>query len=214
MLIYIVRHSKTNGNLKGILQGWIDEPLNDVGREIAVITAKALSDVKFDAAYSSPLSRAYETAEIILRYNKNEKPAIQKDNRIKEINFGEWEGLCMIPDKSTIPSDTFGYFYTDPFSFQNAPSGESVLDVCKRAGEFYQELISREELQDKTILLATHGCAVRALLRQVYEDKSDFWHGKVPKNCAVNIVEVKNGESKLIGEDLVYYDPELYVNQK
>ena len=67
--IYAVRHGETDGNKRGILQGWTDEPLNNKGRELAKITAEGLADVKFDKAYSSPLMRAYETAEIILSQN-------------------------------------------------------------------------------------------------------------------------------------------------
>lgn len=48
--IYIVRHGETNGNLRGALQGWMDELLNEKGRELAIITARALSDIKFDVA--------------------------------------------------------------------------------------------------------------------------------------------------------------------
>ena len=87
--IYIVRHVETNGNLRGALQGWMDELLNEKGRELALITARALSDIKFDVAISSPLSRAYETAEIILRKNKKDIPPIQTDDRLKEMFFGE-----------------------------------------------------------------------------------------------------------------------------
>ncbi len=89
MKIYIVRHGETNGNLRGALQGWMDELLNEKGRELAIITARALSDIKFDVAISSPLSRAYETAEIILRKNKKDIPPIQTDDRLKEMFFGE-----------------------------------------------------------------------------------------------------------------------------
>ena len=59
-------------------------------------------------------------------------------------------------------------------------------------------------MADKTIMIATHGCAARALLQNVYEDDLGFWHGCVPPNCAVNIVEVTDGKAKLIGEDQVY----------
>ena len=89
MKIYIVRHGETNGNLQGVLQGWTDEPLNEKGRELAIITARALSDIKFDVVISSPLSRAYETAEIILRENRKDTPPIQVDDRLKEMFFGE-----------------------------------------------------------------------------------------------------------------------------
>ena len=212
MLIYIVRHGETNGNLRGVMQGWTDEPLNEKGRELAVVTAKALSEIKFDVAISSPLSRAYETCQIMLRENKNKAPEIRTDNRLKEMYFGSWENLGLTKDNFEIPSDHFNDFYTDPFHFQNASDGESIHEVCRRTGEFYQELIAIPELEDKTILLTTHGFALRCLLQQVYEDKSDFWHGKCPDNCAVNIIEVKDGVGKLIGDDLIYYDPSLCVN--
>ncbi|HIR24549.1 MAG TPA: histidine phosphatase family protein, partial [Candidatus Egerieimonas faecigallinarum] len=63
-----------------------------------------------------------------------------------------------------------------------------------------------EEYQDKTILIAMHGCSTRAFLRSVYEDKNDFWHRNVPPNCAVNILDVQNGKAKFVAEDVVYYD--------
>ncbi|MGN0316831.1 MAG: histidine phosphatase family protein [Lachnospira sp.] len=212
MKIYIVRHGETNGNLRGVLQGWTDEPLNEKGRELAIITAQALSDIKFDVAISSPLSRAYETVEIILRENKRTVPQIQTDDRLKEMFFGEWEGLGLTEEKFEIPSEHFNDFYENPFAFENSESGESVQQVCARTSEFYQELITRPELQNKTILLTTHGFALRAMLQQVYENNEDFWHGKVPDNCAVNIIEVKDGKSVLVGDDVIYYDPNLCVN--
>ena len=210
--IYIVRHGETNGNLRGIMQGWTDEPLNQKGKELAKITAKVLADIKFDVAISSPLSRAYETAQIILQENKCDKPEILTDDRIKEMNFGSWEGLGLTKENFEIPSRDFNKFYTDPFSFVNSEDGETIFQVCERTGNFYQELIHNHEYQDKTILLTTHGFALRAMLQQVYVKKSDFWHGKIPDNCAVNIIEVSDGNSILVGDDLIYYDASLCVN--
>ncbi len=198
--------------MKGVLQGWSDEPLNEKGRKVSVVTAKGLANVRFDKAFSSPLSRAIETAEIILKYNNNPTPEIIKDERIKEIGFGEWEGLGISSENFNIPSDNFNAFYQNPFIFQNALGGESCQQVCKRTGDFYRELISDQTNEGRTILIVTHGFAIRALLQQVYEDKSNFWHGQVPPNCAVNIIEVENGESRLIGDDMIFYDKKLNVN--
>ena len=212
MLIYIVRHGETNGNLRGVLQGWTDEPLNEKGRELAIITAKAMSDIKFDVAISSPLSRAFETCQIVLRENGNDVPEIRTDDRLKEIYFGDWENLGITKENFEIPVDNFNLFYSDPYKLPNTYAGESVYDVCDRTGAFYKDLISNPEYEGKNILLTTHGFALRCLLRQIYEDKTDFWHGKIPDNCAVNIIEVKNGVGRLVGDDLIYYDPQLAVN--
>lgn len=167
MKIYIVRLGEINGNLRGVLQGWTDEPLIEKGRELAIITAKALSNIKFDVAISSPLSRAYETAEIILRENNRSTPLIQTDDRLKEMFFGEWEGLGLTRDNFEIPSEHFNDFYDNPFAFQDSASGESIQQVCARTGEFCQELVKK--YHDETILLTTHGFALRAMLQQVYE---------------------------------------------
>ena len=51
--------------------------------------------------------------------------------------------------------------------------------------------------------------SMRAMLQHVYEDTSDFWHGRVPPNLAVNIVQAQNGTYTLIADDIVYYDESL-----
>ena len=65
MLIYVVRHGETNANVNGYLQGWTNDPLNENGRKLAVITGKGMRGIKFDCCISSPLVRARETAEIL-----------------------------------------------------------------------------------------------------------------------------------------------------
>ena len=82
MQFYIVRHGETKANVDGYLQGWSNDPLNENGIRLAVITGQAMKDIKFDYCISSPLIRARETAEIILRESGNEI-LIQTDDRIK-----------------------------------------------------------------------------------------------------------------------------------
>jgi broad specificity phosphatase PhoE len=84
------------------------------------------------------------------------------------------------------------------------PEGESADQVCARTQEFFRELVRKDI--DSTVLVSTHGFAMRALLNPLYENKSDFWQGHVPYNCAVNIVEVHNGQCHLVGEEKIYYD--------
>ena len=92
MEIYIVRHGETLWNKERRCQGTIDINLNENGRELAVITGQALADTHFDVIYSSPLSRAYETACLIR--GDRDIPVI-KDDRLREICFGNMEGMCM-----------------------------------------------------------------------------------------------------------------------
>ena len=64
-----------------------------------------------------------------------------------------------------------------------------------------------EDGLEKNNLITTHGFAMRALLNSLYENKGDFWQGRVPANCAVNIVEADNfGNTELSARDLILYD--------
>lgn len=62
--IYFLRHGQTNNNKEGRMQGRVDIPLNEVGRAQARCAAQRLKGIGFDAVYSSPLSRAVETAQL------------------------------------------------------------------------------------------------------------------------------------------------------
>ena len=64
-MIYIVRHGQTNWNLEGRNQGRIDIELNEKGIQQAELTSEKLENIKFDKVFSSPLKRAYKTAQVI-----------------------------------------------------------------------------------------------------------------------------------------------------
>ena len=217
--IYVVRHGETDFNIRAILQGWSDKPLNNNGRELAVVTGRGLSDIRFDYAFSSPLIRAYETGEIILGENRaGSTKKIIIDDRIKEINFGEWEGLCCRKDNFEIGDPSFWDFYNDPLGFSGGPGGESMREVCKRTEDFLLELIHDDRYEDKSVAVFTHGCAMRAMLQMFYAEGEPFWHGQTPPNCCVNIIEVKGDVPELVADDKVYYDPSLvrdtYMQEK
>lgn len=210
MLIYVVRHGETNANVDGYLQGWTNDPLNENGRKLAEITGQGMRGIKFDYCISSPLVRARETAEIILKESGNDIP-IQFDNRIKEINMGDWERKKFRPGEREVDEEQMRLFFTDPFAFAGYPSGESMYQVCERTQEFLKELVKKDD--GKTYLITTHGFALRAMLNYLYENPSDFWHGHVPYNCAVNIIEGKNGNASLLADDKVYYDLDKAIDQ-
>ena len=92
MRIYVIRHGETLLNYKGVLQGWLDVSLNEKGKEEARKTGEELKGIIFKKAFSSPLIRAKETTKIILEASGNLTTPLRLENRIKEINFGEYEG--------------------------------------------------------------------------------------------------------------------------
>lgn len=211
MTIYMIRHGETDLNKEHKLQGHSDIELNDYGRELAKITGQALKDVRFDYAFTSPLARAKETAKILLENNeaksieKNELNLID-DERIKEICFGEFEGLSYSDKNFTIPDKTFLNFFLKPQEYNVPENGESFEDVIKRTRNFFEELINNEKYADKTILVSTHGCALKAILANIRNTEiKDFWGEGVHKNCAVTILKINNGGID-IDEGKIYYD--------
>lgn len=201
MRLYIVRHGVTQWNALKKVQGSADIPLAEEGIRLAKATGEALKEVPFDLCFTSPLMRARQTAELILG---DRKVPVIPDKRIQEIDFGDLEGTRFKDDQGNVVSREMEIFFQDPEHFQRPANGENIEDICKRTKAFWEEKINAPDLQEKTILLTSHGCAVRALLRNVYTDKSAFWHGCVPPNCSVNLVEVKNGKAVLLEEDRVY----------
>ena len=186
------------------MQGRSDVDLNENGIYLAELTGKALRDVTFDMAFTSPLIRAKHTAQCILA---GRKVPIIEDERLIEISFGIYEGCCYAEENRQVPQQWIENFFHAPQDYVAAPGGESLDDVEKRTRNFMEDICSRKELQDKTILVSTHGCALRGLLNSIREsNREDYWHGGVSKNCAVSIVTCNRGEKPvLVEENHIYY---------
>lgn len=205
MKIYVIRHGQTPWNVVRRLQGRSDTDLSENGREAAVRTGSAFRDVDFDLVFTSPLKRAKETARLFL--GDRTVPMIE-DERIQEISFGEYEGLSCAKEHYQIPDPHFLNFFEHPEQYQTPPGGESLLELGARTKDFVWDIISRPELGDKTILVSSHGCATRGILNSIREfEMSDFWHGGVPKNCSLALIEVTDGKPRLVYENRVYPFP-------
>ena len=204
MKMYIIRHGQTPWNARKCLPGRSDVDLNENGIYLAELTGKALRDVTFDMAFTSPLIRAKHTAQCILA---GRKVPIIEDERLIEISFGIYEGCCYAEENRQVPQQWIENFFHAPQDYVAAPGGESLDDVEKRTRNFMEDICSRKELQDKTILVSTHGCALRGLLNSIREsNREDYWHGGVSKNCAVSIVTCNRGEKPvLVEENHIYY---------
>ncbi len=204
MKMYIIRHGQTPWNARKCLQGRSDVDLNENGIYLAELTGKALRDVTFDMAFTSPLIRAKHTAQCILA---GRKVPIIEDERLIEISFGIYEGCCYAEENRQVPQQWIENFFHAPQDYVAAPGGESLDDVEKRTRNFMEDICSRKELQDKTILVSTHGCALRGLLNSIREsNREDYWHGGGSKNCAVSIVTCNRGEKPvLVEENHIYY---------
>lgn len=202
MKIYFIRHGETDWNTETRLQGRTDIPLNKNGRFVAELTRDALQDVPFDMAFTSPLGRARETAEIVLQ---GRNVPIIDDERIIEVNFGKYEGQT--PQES---DENRKLFFSKPELYVATDGAESIAEVFEREADFLKELFENETYKDSTILVSTHGAALSGLLCVIkgYEAK-DFWKDGLHQNCGMTIVEVKDGKVEILKEAFILYDERL-----
>lgn len=196
MNLYIVRHGETDWNRKKLLQGQTDIELNDYGRELAIKTKKAFENIKFDKIYSSPLKRAYETAQIL-----TESEDIIVCEELKEISFGIGEGV-----PSAELGDTFTNFFFKPENYVPLKNAESLEQVCERTKKFLEEYIL-EDQTSKNVLIAGHGAVNKAIMRNLLGFPiKDFWKGEFQKNCCVNKFIIDKGIITLEYEAKIFYD--------
>ena len=171
-MIYFIRHGETDYNKQGIAQGQLDIPLNEKGIMQAEQTRELLKDYDIDVIYSSPLTRAYKTAQIINEYHNKQ---IIIDKRIIEYNMGTKQG-----EKVNEPNSFFKEILQDPKKF-NAETGEEFIF---RVVNFFKEI----NLPNKNILVVSHGGVFRAINN--YTSKSEEEKNVIPTNCQVLKIEM------------------------
>ena len=178
-MYYIVRHGQTEKNRQKLLQGRSDLPLNDAGRmqaeELSMFFEK--EGIRFETVYSSPLSRAVETASIACM-NRNE---IVADERLLEMDYGPYEGL----DLSNPPSEIKRFF--SDFVHEPAPAGmESLASVVSRMGEFLEEIKGRNK---GNVLISCHAISMKGALEYLSPEAKGMYWSKYIGNCAVYCFE-------------------------
>ena len=177
-MLYIIRHGQTDWNVYRKLQGHTDTTLNAQGKDMAESAAKECSDIHIDICYSSPLKRARETAEIILR---GRNVPIINDDRLMEMGFGSYEG---IQNSFDIPDCPINVLFFRPQDYI-APvgGGESLDELFERTGDFLEEKIYPELDKGKDILIVGHGAMNCSIVSQIRGyDRADFWKG-MTDNC-------------------------------
>lgn len=168
--LYLVRHGETALNVSGVYYGWTDCSLSDRGIIQCEELAEILKDVPFDVVISSPLKRAIDSAAIISRQDVE---AIITDPQLRELNFGEWEGLHFKEIQKT-HKEHWDNWSSD---WKNAapPSGERFIDFYERVKKSLENIL--ESYENKKILLVTHQGSMRiiaSILMGLEED--GYWH--------------------------------------
>lgn len=159
--LFIVRHGKTDWNERGLVQGWTDIPLNETGIRDAEELSKSFDFSVIDICLCSPLTRAKQTAQILV-----EKEKIKYFEALKERKLGYLEG-----GKTTFDDIKLLWDYKMNY---NENGVESLRDCLARADEVLQNI--KEHYDNKSVLLVTHGAFMKALKFNLegYDENIDF----------------------------------------
>ena len=170
-MLYIMRHGLTDWNVRRKLQGRTDIPLNEEGRRMAERAAEEYRDVPLDLCFSSPLIRARETAEIVLR---GREIPILTDDRLKEMSFGEYEGT---ENSFSEPDCPVNVIFQKPEAYTASVGGaETFEELFARTGSFLREARELSEKQGLNILIVGHGAMNLSIISQVRKlPITDFW---------------------------------------
>lgn len=194
MRFYLLRHGRTELNLERRLQGRMDIPLNDTGKEQAKEMAEVVREkgITFDRIYCSPLIRAIQTCELVTGVSRKD---FTIEDRLAEMSFGPIEG-----QKYAELTDDQKYFFTAPEKYVPLEGGETYQELTERLMGLMNEL--KDTAPGKNILLTSHGTAIHSILAAIRDkDLEYFWDENVG-NCDIYIIDVVDGEFLIRDEKL------------
>lgn len=147
--IYLLRHGQTQWNADGNRYcGRTDIGLTALGRRQAESVREHLKTVAFDAIYSSPLERAFVTAQ-----TAGGGKAVIKDHRLIEVDFGRWEGKTKETFIAEDP-EAWDQWMSDPLTTRAGGTGETGREVITRVDSFFNDVLHQRK--DSSILVVGH----------------------------------------------------------
>jgi broad specificity phosphatase PhoE len=155
MMLTLVRHGPTEWNASRRFQGRTDMPLSAQGRAVARAIAETLHSEPFDCIYSSDLARAAESARILAEPRGME---VVLDERLREFDFGSWEGLTW--DEIVATDPRLAGRGSSAVKLYAPENGELFPQVCARAKSFLDDL-TRQNL--RTAAVVTHAGVLHAI---------------------------------------------------
>lgn len=170
--ICIVRHGETDWNSSGRLQGREDIELNDLGRKQAIQIAEYFQDEPWDVVVSSPLKRAYETAQIIAASLKI--PTVHVVDELKERDYGSASGL--LPEERRI---RFPY---------GIPDSEEFEHLRQRAMRGFSKVTN--EFRGKRIIAVSHGGLINSILYSLSNGEFGSFKTRLKNGC-INKISLK-----------------------
>jgi len=182
----MVRHGETDWNRENRFQGHADPPLNDAGRAQAQELAERLDGEPVAVAYTSPLRRAHETAEIVCHRLGIE---LHSSASLMEVDVGSWSGLTRGEVEALFPDGyrrwlDYGHGWDD---------GESYDELGERVVSGLLDIAARHP--EELVLAVTHGGPIRSALAAAAGVRFGDARRSIAifENCAIVRFAVRNG---------------------
>ena len=162
--LILVRHGQSEWNSKNLFTGWKDPGLTELGIKEAKDAGKLIADkgILFNLMYTSMLTRAQKTGDLILQEMRHPEITIIKNEALNERNYGSLAGLNKDDARKKWGDDQVHIwrrsFDTPP------PNGESLKDTAERVLPYFKSEIMPKVIEGSSILIAAHGNSLRSLI--------------------------------------------------
>lgn len=190
--VYLLRHGQTAWNADGNRYcGRTDLSLTEKGIKQAQTVYEQLKNYSFDAVYSSPLQRAFRTAQIA----SGEKEVI-KDHRLIEADFGNWEGK---PKEQFIKEDEelWNNWSTDPSVTKAGGTGETAQEIVDRVDDFFTSILHQHKTAN--VLVVAHNGVNRFYLAYKLGMNLKDYRKLMQENSTVSMFQLdEEGELTLL----------------
>ena len=165
--LILVRHGQSEWNAKNLFTGWKDPGLTDQGVSEAKNAGKLISEqnIEFDIMYTSMLSRAQKTGDIILGILNHKEIPIIKNEALNERHYGSLAGLNKDDARKKWGEEQV-HIWRRSFDIP-PPDGESLKDTADRVLPYFEAEIMPKVLSGSSILIAAHGNSLRALIMKL-----------------------------------------------
>lgn len=186
--VYLIRHCQSMGNIEHRFQGRYDAQVSPQGEKQLALLGLRFRNVHIDRIYTSPLKRAKATALSIARYHPD--VPFEEDPGFLEIDCGDMENLLLTEVAEKFPEAARQWNETPDLC--QFPGGEDMGQVYQRVNAALDRVLA--ENQGKTVVITTHGGALRNLYaRVVYGSLAGIRQTEVFGNTGVNVLEAEDG---------------------
>ena len=178
--LILIRHGQSTWNAANLFTGWENVELSEKGILEAKKAAEELSKFNFDSVFTSELTRAQKTAEIIIEGNSHTKPkSTIYDMRLNERHYGDLQGMNKDDARKEFGEEQV-HIWRRSFEIP-PPNGESLKMTAERTLPCFDELILPELKMNKNVLVSAHGNSLRSIVMRLENiDESSIVKLEIP----------------------------------